>query len=60
MGRLQDIQIINRLLEGAGGFEVRAVRIFCEKILNLEEGGANEDADREANCGDRPTSAADG
>lgn len=59
MDRLQDILIINRLLEGAGEFEVRAVRIFCEKILNLEEGGASED-DREAHRGDRPAAAADG
>lgn len=48
MEKKEDIVIIKRLLENAGEFEVRAVRIFCEKILNLEvlnleEGGESED-----------------
>lgn len=59
MEKKEDIVIIKRLLENAGEFEVRAVRIFCEKILSLEEGGASED-DREAHWGDRPAAAADG
>lgn len=43
MGKTEDIVIIKRLLANAGEFEVRAVRIFCEKILSLEEGGESED-----------------
>lgn len=59
MGRLQDIRTIDRLLANAGEFEVRAVRIFCEKILNLEEGGAEEDGCGD-HAGDHTASAADG